>query len=186
MLKFYARLIVITMLQQFITVQVLATDDIKPDTLNNILTEQVYIPVGQTTFSVLFWDLYKSKLLTTSGKYPIELTDEKLLYQINYLTDISSKDLIERTVEQWQHLGVPRKNFERYLPTLKKIWPDIKEGDSLSLYVSNNKSTFYFNNDLIGEIEQQEFSQLFLDIWLSKNTSEPKLRLELLGINKDE
>jgi hypothetical protein len=69
---------------------------------------------------------------------------------------------------------------------LEKIWPDIKEGDSLSLYVSNNKSTFYFNNDLIGEIEQQEFSQLFLDIWLSKNTSEPKLRLELLGINKDE
>ncbi|TWX53639.1 chalcone isomerase family protein [Colwellia hornerae] len=186
MFKFYARLIVIIMLQQFITVQVLATDDIKPDTLDNILKEQVYIPVGETTFSVLFWDLYKSKLLTTSGKYPLKSTNEKLLYQINYLTDISSEDLIERTVEQWQHLGVPRINFQHYLPMLEKMWPDIKEGDSLSLYVINNKSTFYFNNNIIGKIDQQEFSQLFLDIWLSTNTSEPKLRLELLGINKDE
>ncbi|MFT5296690.1 MAG: hypothetical protein ACI9YH_002710, partial [Colwellia sp.] len=27
---------------------------------------------------------------------------------------------------------------------------------------------------------------LFLDIWLSKNTSEPELRLELLGVNNNE
>jgi hypothetical protein len=90
--------------------------------------------------------------------------------------------LVNRTVEQWQHLGVEPELYAVYLPILLKIWPDIEEGDSLSLYVNNNKSVFYFNNNLIGEINQPEFSQLFLDIWLSEKTSEPKLRLELLGI----
>jgi hypothetical protein len=52
--------------------------------------------------------------------------------------------------------------------------------------VNNNKSFFYYNNELIGEIGQQEFSQLFLDIWLSENTSEPDLRRELLGVNNNE
>ncbi|MEH6384219.1 MAG: chalcone isomerase family protein [Colwellia sp.] len=181
--KLYVYLIFIFSLQHFILGQAVA----KPlNTLDNIIQEQSYIPIGETTFSILFWDLYKSKLLTTTGTYPIQTDRDKLLYQINYLTGISSKDLVNRTVEQWQHLGVEPELYAVYLPILLKIWPDIEEGDSLSLYVNNNKSVFYFNNNLIGEINQPEFSQLFLDIWLSEKTSEPKLRLELLGIKNDK
>ncbi|MBA6265316.1 chalcone isomerase family protein [Colwellia sp. Bg11-12] len=181
--KLYVYLIFIFSLQNFILGQAIA----KPlNTLDNIIQEQSYIPIGETTFSILFWDLYKSKLLTTTGTYPIQTDRDKLLYQINYLTGISSKDLVNRTVEQWQHLGVEPELYAVYLPILLKIWPDIEEGDSLSLYVNNNKSVFYFNNNLIGEINQPEFSQLFLDIWLSEKTSEPKLRLELLGIKNDK
>jgi hypothetical protein len=181
--KFYVYLILIFSLQSFISVQVMGKS---LNTLENIIQEQDYIPIGETTFSILFWDLYKSKLLTTTGTYPIKTDKDKLLYQIKYLTDISSKDLVNRTVEQWQHLGVAPELYAAYLPILNKIWPDIEEGDSLSLYVNNNKSVFYFNNNLIGEINQPEFSQLFLDIWLSEKTSEPNLRLELLGIKNDK
>tara|TARA_B100000809_G_scaffold187606_1_gene185917 strand:+ start:44 stop:604 length:561 start_codon:yes stop_codon:yes gene_type:complete len=165
---------------------VLAIEGSPANTLDRVLKDHNYIQVGETTFSILFWDLYKSKLQTTSGKYPIESENDKLIYMINYLADISGKDLIERTVEQWQHLKINPEKYQAYIPVLEKIWPDIEEGDTLSLHVNNNKSFFYFNNELVGEVEDQEFSQLFLDIWLSEKTSEPELRLELLGINNNE
>jgi hypothetical protein len=184
MFKIFVCLILIIFLQSFISIKAIAN---KPSmTLDRVLKDHSYIPVGETTFSILFWDLYKSKLLTTSGKYPIEAAHEKLIYQIHYLADISSSDLIKRTVEQWQYLEIQPEKYEIYLAMLEKMWPDIKDGDSLSLVVNNNKSVFYFNNKFIGEIPQPEFSQLFLDIWLSQYTSEPELRLELLGVNINE
>lgn len=143
--------------------------------------QQGFQVVGETTFSVLFWDIYQSKLLTTTGEYPLDYQYGTLLYEIHYLKDISKKDLLKRTIEQWQHLGVPEKSYNPYIPLLTNIWPSIKRGDSLSLVVNHMGSTFYFNQQFIGTIDAPEFGPLFLDIWLSVNTSQPKLRSQLLG-----
>ena len=152
-----------------------------PSNLNTIVEIHNFHNIGETTFSILFWDLYKSKLLTTSGKYPIKNETEKLIYEIHYLADISRDDLIKRTVEQWQHIGVMTKHYQVYLPELKSIWPDVNEGDTLSLLIDEVRSVFYFNQKYIGAIDKPQFGQIFLDIWLSENTSQPKLRKELLG-----
>ena len=61
------------------------------------------------------------------------------------------------------------------------MWPNIVNGDSLALLIQNDKSTFYFNDRHLGVIEDANFGQLFIDIWLSQNTSQPTLRIELLG-----
>tara|TARA_B110000467_G_C18191401_1_gene406306 strand:- start:209 stop:763 length:555 start_codon:yes stop_codon:yes gene_type:complete len=143
-------------------------------------------PIGETTFSILFWDLYKSRLLTTSGRYPINSSDEKLIYEINYLASISSDDLIKRTQEQWDHLGVSSHLYNRFLPELKRIWPNIDKGDTLSLLLFNDGSYFYFNQKFIGGIKDPAFGQIFLDIWLAENTSQPNLRAELLRGNRYE
>ncbi|HBY87063.1 MAG TPA: hypothetical protein DEO86_14455 [Colwellia sp.] len=119
--------------------------------------------------------------MTTSGKYPVDITSDKVLFTISYLADISSNDLINRTVDQWEHLGIQSERYTSYLPKLKGMWPDIKEGDSLSLLIDQGRSVFYFNQQYIGVINPSEFGQIFLAIWLSENTSEPNLRLELLG-----
>jgi hypothetical protein len=154
--------------------------------LKTILDARQFSLVGETTFSIFFWDLYKSQLLTTSGKYPVEIEKENILFDINYLVGISSDDLIKNTIDQWQHLGIAHEIYEGYLPELKAIWPNIKEDDSLSLLIQQKRSVFYFNKQYIGVINDAEFGQLFLAIWLSENTSEPSLRLELLGSIKDE
>jgi hypothetical protein len=157
-----------------------------PTNLKEVLDTRSFMSVGETTFSILFWDLYTSQLLTTSGKYPVKIASDSVLFTIHYLADISSDDLIGRTVEQWQHLGIPSEKYQSYLPALKTIWPDIKEGDSLSLLIDQGRSVFYFNQAYIGVINASEFGQVFLAIWLAENTSEPKLRRELLGIITDE
>lgn len=157
------------------------TSSTRQGDLNYILQNQSFKKVGDTMFSILFWDLYQSKLLTTSGDYPINESDDKLIYEIKYLKSISSEDLIVRTVEQWEHLGLNLDVYEAYLPQLNKLWPDINAGDSLSMLMDKSGTTFYYNNVYVGEIEGTEFGPIFLDIWLAENTSQPKLRNELLG-----
>jgi len=142
--------------------------------------------VGKAKFSVLFWDIYESALLTTSGNYPITNQQHQLLFEINYLKDISSNELIKRTEQQWQHIGIPANNYQAYIPELKRLWPDISKGDTLSLIINNQHSVFYFNQQYLGIINDPVFGQRFIDIWLAKNTSQPKLRLQLLGNTTDD
>lgn len=162
------------------------TDEVTLSNDLNTLDARQFLSVGETTFSIFFFDLYKSQLLTTSGKYPVEIEKENILFNINYLVGISSDDLIKNTIDQWLYLGIAREKYQSYLPELKAIWPDIKKGDSLSLLIQQKRSVFYFNKQYIGVINDAQFGQLFLAIWLSENTSEPSLRHELLGSIKDE
>jgi len=149
--------------------------------LSETLEKNAFKPLGNTVFSFLFWDLYKSELLTTSKQYPLQSDQDKLLYEIEYFKAISAKSLVEKTVEQWQHLGFKPSRYEPYLSKLQRIWPDIQPGDKLTFVMSNANSAFYYNKRLVGVMGDIEFGPLFLDIWLSEKTSEPKLRKELLG-----
>ncbi|MGJ8682511.1 chalcone isomerase family protein [Paraglaciecola sp.] len=150
------------------------------------LAELQYQQVGKTQFSVLFWDIYNSTLYTKTGRYSDINTSSPLVFEIEYLKDITAEDLIQRTIQQWQHLEYSETSYQAFISPLRSIWPDIKSGDKLALLVQNEQSFFYFNNAQIGLVPGKEFSQMFLDIWLSPKTSQPKLRNELLGIPSNE
>lgn len=151
------------------------------DKLPKDLKQLNFNEVGRAKFSVLFWDIYKSTLYTKSGQYQADNSPCSLIFEIEYLKDITAQSLLERTIEQWQHLGISATEYQQYIPLLKAIWPDISSGDKLALLVEGHRSIFYFNQLKVGIIEQKGFSQLFLNIWLSPNTSEQKLRTQLLG-----
>ncbi len=153
------------------------------DRLPKDYNQLTYKEVGRAKFSVLFWDIYNSTLYTKSGQYLHGKTHEPLLFKIEYLKDISTDYLLERTIEQWQHLQIPESQYSPFIPKLKAIWPNISAGDSLVMLVKNEQSVFYFNNVKVGVIQAPEFSRLFLDIWLSPKTSQTKLRAQLLGEN---
>ena len=140
--------------------------------------------VGRAKFSVLFWDIYNSSLYSKSGNYYHENSPEAILFKIEYLKDITSEDLLERTVEQWKHLNISESQYTPYISRLKAIWPNISSGDSLTMLVEEEKSVFYFNNIKVGVIADKAFSKIFLDIWLSPKTSQVKLRAQLLKGNK--
>jgi len=60
MFKALFYLLFITTSQFLISINVLATEVSQPNTLDGVLKEHDYIQVGETTFSILFWDLYNS------------------------------------------------------------------------------------------------------------------------------
>ena len=136
-------------------------------------------PIGKATFTVLFFDIYHASLYSTSKQY--DDCQSQCLFEINYLKGISAEGLIEKTVEQWQHLSYPEYEYQHYLEVLTKLWPDIESGDTLSMWVNNQISYFYFNDKYLGKVEATKFADKFLSIWLSPNTSQPGLRKKLLS-----
>ena len=139
--------------------------------------------VGEAKLQVVFWDIYNASLYNQTGEYQAELFPQAL--KIDYLRDIDSEDLIARTLEEWQKLGIKQETWTPWIPLLTEIFPNIKKGDSLLLNVSKNQhSEFFFNGKTIGKITDKNFGSSFLRIWLDEKASYPKVRNKLIGLNK--
>ena len=127
----------------------------------------------------MFWKIYTASLFTASGQFDSNSTEYAL--ELHYARDISQKQLIEATAEQWQYLGVDESIYTQWLPLLENIWPDINKGDRLTLHVTPTTSRFILNGDDIGSIKDSQFGSTFSDIWLSERSKYPRLRRRLIG-----
>ncbi|WP_282111118.1 chalcone isomerase family protein [Shewanella algicola] len=140
------------------------------------------IQVGSASMSMMWFDIYSATLYSIDGKYQAEQWPLKL--EIEYHRDIDAEDLIDATVDQWLHLGLSEQQIDQYREQLVNAWPDVKEGDRLTFMVNNRaQSEFLFNDKPYFQVSHIEFPQDFLAIWLSENTSRPKLRQQLIGMN---
>lgn len=157
----------------------------------NELTQQLKI-VGKGEMSWLFIDLYQASLYSPTGEYQQRVYPQAL--KIVYQQDIDRDDLVNATEKEWQKLSqkqfqkqsqkqaLDASQYQDWLVALRQLWPDIKEGEDLLFIVeADGRGVFYHNDQLLGGINSNEFSEAFLSIWLSKNTSEPGLRRQLIG-----
>lgn len=141
------------------------------------------VKVGEARLKVMFWSIYDSRLYTPSGQY-VE-GERPLRLEIDYRRDVSTQALVDNTRKEWSAMGRTHPRRDQWLATLSELWPDIKENDVLRLELdADGVSTFTHNDDLLGRIEDPEFGQQFVDIWLSEDCTRPALRTALLG--KDE
>ena len=140
--------------------------------------------VGQGKMSYLFWDIYLLKLYTATGAYEGAIKSTAL--EFNYLRDIEALDLVDETENQWRKLKLDVHPEElTWLNQLKDYWPDIKEGDQLIFYINEiGHAEFYYNEKYTGTVASIEFSDRFKQIWLSEETTAPKVRRKLLGAGK--
>lgn len=196
----YLRGSFLLVLMMMLSSKALASNDIDVDSTNEVgqcqfsdqskmlsnqllssVKENYFRQLGSAKFSVLFWDIYQSRLLTSDGRPPFSNHCQQALFEIHYLRDISQQELVENTISQWRHLALNESDYIDFVPLLESIWPDIKAGDELAMLSGAGTTVFYLNQQSIGMIENQYFAKLFLGIWLDENTSEPKLRRQLLG-----
>lgn len=136
--------------------------------------------VGRGEMEWWWFTLYRARLLTADGEY--HQGTYPMVLEIEYYQDIPSERLLEATVDQWQHLQLDQSRQLQWQASLSELWPDVNEGDTLSLQVlSADSSQFYFNGKPLEELMPEGFSEDFLAIWLSSQTSRPELRKQLLG-----
>jgi hypothetical protein len=136
--------------------------------------------VGEARLKVLLWSVYDSRLYTPDGDY--REGQRPLRMEIEYLLDIESAKLVERTAQEWRAMGRSHPAEDAWLERLGALWPDIDSGDVIALELdADNQATFFHNGDKLGNLEHPEFGQQFIDIWLSPDTTRPQLRLALLG-----
>ncbi|GIU04323.1 chalcone isomerase family protein [Shewanella morhuae] len=141
---------------------------------------QNFLEVGRGEMDWLWFSLYKAKLMTLTGRY--QQGQYPLLLDIEYYRDIAAEDLLQATREQWQHLLFSADDIERWQSLLTATWPDVKPGDHLSFKaIDEQTSQFFFNQQPLGVMHDANFAAAFLAIWLSKDTSRPSLRAQLLG-----
>ena len=137
---------------------------------------------GEGEMDFLFWRLYKAELFGEGVDYSI--SDRKLTLKITYQRDIDKADLIQATEKQWQHIELTHENMQEWIRELHTIWPNIKKGDVLIVTTNPDKTATFYNRDKqLGTIQDPDFTFAFLSIWLSENTSRPKLRKALIGHN---
>lgn len=136
--------------------------------------------VGEAQLTMFIFDIYRSRLYSDDGFYrqgrkPIRL-------EIHYQRDISADKLVQHTIEQWQHLGIDKVLIQRWATELENIWPDIRKQDTLAFSVNSlGHGEFTHNGQLLEKISDTLFSDAFMAIWLSPNTSRKDLRLQLIG-----
>ena len=66
---------------------------------------------------------------------------------------------------------------------MNRAFRDIKKNNKFIGIKNNNEAIFYFQNKKVLKTDNSEFINLFFDIWLRKDSQNPKFTKELLGEN---
>ncbi len=100
--------------------------------------------------------------------------------KLQYRRDIAGAKIVESTKKEIANLGASAEKLAVWMDALKKIIPDVKDGDILTGFVEEDKkSSFCMGDRFLGKVEDLEFTEYFFGIWLSEKTSDPRLRKAL-------
>jgi len=104
-----------------------------------------------------------------------------LALRLTYKRDIEGRAIAEASVREIRALGVVDENqLKRWGELMGRLFPDVREGDSiLGLYLPEG-ARFLLNGRLLGGVDDPVFARAFFGIWLDVRTSAPELRAALL------
>lgn len=137
---------------------------------------------GQATLRVMFWRIYDSALMTPNGDWWPGIRPLRL--EIRYRRAIRADRLVEQTEKEWSAQGIDHPRKAAWLSELGSLWPDVQPGDALNFEVTTQeRGIFTLNGEILGAIDDPDFSSAFLAIWLSPDTTQPELRAKLIGFD---
>jgi len=139
-------------------------------------------PSGQAKLTFWGFEVYQAALWVAPGFNAKRYFAHDFALQLAYLRDFSGADIAKRSLAEMARLTpISESKAERWAKQMRALFPDVKAGDRLTgLHQPGVGARFLFNGQPLGEIADPEFARLFFGIWLSPQTSEPKLRLSLL------
>lgn len=136
--------------------------------------------VGQGSFHYLFMHIYDIRLMAEQGEY-----DPKQPYalELTYQRDLDGKDIAAESIKQMRKQGWNNtEQLQSWQRQMDAIFPDVRDGTVLTgIRDASGKALFYEGEARIGVVDDPVFSDAFFGIWLSRRTTEPKLRATLLG-----
>jgi hypothetical protein len=139
---------------------------------------------GRLTFFGLH--VYDARLWVAEGFSAERFAAHPLAIELEYARTLYGNLIAERSLEEMKRAGaLGDAEAQRWLDTMKRIFPDVSKGDRITGLQRPGESTrFFVNAALRGEVRDADFTRRFFGIWLAPQTSEPKLRQALLGPGK--
>ena len=134
--------------------------------------------IGSANYSFLFWNIYDAELYSTSKKF----NSNELAIILKYNRSIEKETLVKETINDIkEQKNISKEQEEKWKSLLESIYIDTKTNKKFIAIKINNKSIFYYNNKKLYESFDEEFNQLFFDIWLRSNSKNPNFTKTLLG-----
>ena len=135
---------------------------------------------GQGIYKWYFLKVYEAKLWADQGD---DLYSKSLLLELKYKRDFKGEDIVKQSIKELVPIVNPASELKKWENSLFKIFPDVKEGDTIQASFDPKVGiTFYLNSTKeLGKLADIEFSKKYLDIWLGEKTNAPDLRTQLLG-----
>ena len=135
---------------------------------------QEYERVNTVQLTWYWLDIYEVELWRPVGGH-FKQGDSFILHY-KYEKNIKAKALIDTTKDEWQRLKLYKKQeSDRWLIELKRLWPDIKDGDTLTTWFSLNETKFYQGRRYLGSVKGAGFSDKFSQIWLHPKSQTAEL-----------
>ena len=110
-------------------------------------------------------------------------TGQPLALELVYARNIKAELIVSSSLREMQRVGsVSEEQSQRWGQAMAPLFPNVQSGDRITgIQRPGQSARFYANGALRGEVADAEFTRLFFGIWLSPRTSDPQLRLQLLG-----
>lgn len=132
-------------------------------------------PLGKGSFSWYGLKIYDGRLWSKDDKWSY---NSSFALTLTYARDIDSEDLINNSITEMRRIdGIDDAKLNTYRRYLEKVFPDVKEGDTITaIYFPHEKVIFFHNGTASGEVADKNFGKDFLNIWLSPKTKAKELQ----------
>jgi Chalcone isomerase-like len=143
--------------------------------------------VGQGRLRYFGLHVYDAVLWSETPAAALSLDQHPLALELKYARSLKGPLIAERSLKEMRRVGeVNEADGQRWLAEMTRLFPDVAAGDRLTgVHRPGELARFYLNGQSRGELRDAAFARLFFDIWLSPRTSQPALRLALLGQPRD-
>jgi len=138
---------------------------------------------GEATLRYFGLRIYHARLWTLPDYRVSQPVDQPLVLELEYLRELKGPLIAERSLKEMRRgAQITDAQAQRWLAEMQRIFPDVKAGDRISgQHLPGRGARFWHNGRLAGQIDDAEFARQFFGIWLAATTSEPGMRLALLG-----
>lgn len=139
--------------------------------------------VGQQRFTYWGFEVYDASLWASAPFVAEDWAKQVLVLELRYLRDFKGADIAQRSMDEMQGQR-PLSNTQQssWSTTLQSLIPNVRAGERITGIYNPDKGMQLLHQDrVLGELRDPEFAQRFLGIWLAPETSQRKLRQQLLA-----
>lgn len=142
-----------------------------------------WLPVGTVDYTWGPFHIYTITLYSETGQYHPHSNQRPLMLTLNYAKPVEGKNFAITIKKELSNIAphVSKEQQEQWAEKLEQTLPDFQPKDLLNYIALDNIGYFVLNDTVLEPQFDAAFSQTFLDIWLSPQSSFKRLQDKLLG-----
>ena len=139
---------------------------------------------GEGKLRFLGLGIYQARLWTSPSFRADQALDHPVVLELTYLRDFEGDTIAQRSLDEMRRAGpLSEAQAQRWLAAMQRLFPNVRSGERVTgMHQPGQGASFWVDGRPLGEIADPEFGRRFFGIWLAPSTSQPGLRLSLLGL----